>query len=99
MNWSENATLTAGMAKSGRRLRSGINTIQYHSPTRDTVLESDENTIKHHTQESQEVSPFPAGDHKATKNREDSMAKTNTKNILSNTGVTHSITLHSLIAV
>ena len=31
----------------------------------DTVWESDKNTREHHTQESQEVSPFPAGDHKA----------------------------------
>ena len=33
--------------------------------TQDTVRESDKNTRKHHIQESQEVSPFPAGDHKA----------------------------------
>ena len=33
---------------------------------------------KHHTQENQEVSPFPAGDHKAAMNRQESM--TNTKN-------------------
>ena len=31
------------------------------------------NARKHHTQESQEVSPFPAGDHKAAMNRQDSM--------------------------
>ena len=30
-----------------------------------------------HTQESQEVSPFPAGDHKAARNRQDSITKTN----------------------
>ena len=30
-------------------------------------------------QESQKVSPFPAGDHKAARNRRDSVAKTNTK--------------------
>ena len=33
--------------------------------TRDTIMESDNNTRKHNTQESKEVSPFPAGDHKA----------------------------------
>ena len=32
--------------------------------TQDTTQESDKNTIKHYTQESQVVSPFPAGDHK-----------------------------------
>ena len=63
-------------------------------PTQDTVWESDKNTIKHQTQESQEVSPFSAGDHKATRNRKDNMAKTNAKNILCNPGVAHSITLH-----
>ena len=46
----------------------------------DTEWESDKNTRKHHIQESQEVSPFPAGDHKAERNRQDSMAKTNTIN-------------------
>ena len=39
----------------------------------DTTWESDKQTRKHHTQESQEVSPFPAGDHKATMNRQESM--------------------------
>ena len=33
---------------------------------------------KHNTQESQEVSPFPAGDHKDVRNRHDSMTKTDT---------------------
>ena len=48
--------------------------------TQDTVWESDKNTRKHHKQESQEVSPFPTGDHKAARNSHDSMAKTNTNN-------------------
>ena len=34
-------------------------------------------TEKHHTQESQVVSPFPAGDHKAARNRQYSITKTN----------------------
>ena len=46
--------------------------------TQDMALESDKkNTSIHHTQESQEVSAFPTGDHKAARNRHDSMAKTN----------------------
>ena len=45
--------------------------------TQDTTRESDKKTIKHHIQESQEVSPFPAGDHKAAMNRHEN--KTNTK--------------------
>ena len=42
--------------------------------TKDTILDSDKSTRKHHKQESQEVSPFPAGDHKAARNIQDSMA-------------------------
>ena len=45
--------------------------------TQDTTQESDKTTIKHHTQESQEVSPFPVGDHKAAMYLQESM--TNTK--------------------
>ena len=37
----------------------------------------DQDTRKHDTQESKEVSPFPAGDHKAARNRQDSIIKTN----------------------
>ena len=48
--------------------------------TRDTVRESDKNTRKHHTQESQEVSPFLASDRKAARNGKDSITKTNMKN-------------------
>ena len=43
----------------------------------DTILESDKNTRKHHTQESQQVRPFPAGDSKAQRSRHDSRTKTN----------------------
>ena len=45
--------------------------------TQDTTRESEKNTIKHHTQESQEVSHLPEGDHKAAMNRQEST--TNTK--------------------
>ena len=38
--------------------------------TQDTLWESDKITREHQTQESQEVSPFPAGDHKAARNRQ-----------------------------
>ena len=37
--------------------------------------EVDKNTRKHHTQESQEVSPFPVGDYKAERNRHDGIIK------------------------
>ena len=47
------------------------------TPDLDTVWESDKNTREHNTQESQEDSPFPAGDHKAARNRQDSITKKN----------------------
>ena len=47
--------------------------------TQDTILESDKNTRKHLIQESQEVSPFLAGDHKAAWHKQYTMAKTDPK--------------------
>ena len=47
--------------------------------TQDTVWESDKINNKRHIQESQVVNPFPAGDHKAARRKQDNMAKTNTK--------------------
>ena len=46
--------------------------------TQDIVRENDQYTRKKHTQDSQEVSPFPTGGHKATWHRQDNLAKTNT---------------------
>ena len=47
---------------------------------RDTTQESDKHTRKHKKkQESQEVSHFPAADHEAAMNRQDSMADTKHK--------------------
>ena len=46
----------------------------------DTVWEID-NTTKCHIQESKDVSSFQAGDHKATRHRQDNMAKTHFTNI------------------
>ena len=42
--------------------------------TQDTVCECDKNTIKHHKQERQKVSPFPVGDHKAVPIRNSSFS-------------------------
>ena len=47
--------------------------------TQDNTLESDYNTRKHHIQESQEASPFPAGGYKAAMYRQDSMKDTKHK--------------------
>ena len=41
--------------------------------TQDTIEKSDINTRKHHIQENQEASPFPAGDHNSARNRQDNM--------------------------
>ena len=52
-----------------------------HLP-QETTWESGKNIIKHHIQESQEVCPFPAGDHKAAMNtRKHDKHKTDKKNI------------------
>ena len=44
---------------------------QVHVPhlTRDTRWENDKSIRKQHIQENQEVSPYPAGDHNAARNR------------------------------
>ena len=47
--------------------------------TQDTTWESNRNAINI-TNKSQEVSPFPAGDHKAEMNRRESMGNTRNKN-------------------
>ena len=47
--------------------------------TQDKTWESGYNTRKHHIKESQEVSPFQAGGHKAAMIRQDSMKDTKHK--------------------
>ena len=47
--------------------------------TQDNTWQSDKNTRKHHIQKGQEVSPFPAGNHKAAMNRHDRHKTTNKK--------------------
>ena len=47
--------------------------------TQDITWESDKNTIRHHIQESQDISPFPAGDHKAAMNIQENMINTKHK--------------------
>ena len=63
--------------KKKAKIRNRCNPVPH--PTRDTIIESDKNARKHHTQESQEVSPFLAGDPKAARNIHDSITKTNMK--------------------
>ena len=65
-------------ARKKEKIRNRYNQVPHL--TQDTVWESDRKTRKHHIQDSQEVSPFPTGDHKATRNRHDSTVKTNTNN-------------------
>ena len=47
--------------------------------TQDTIWESDKSIRKHYKQKSQAFSPFQAGDHKASVNRQDSMTDTKHK--------------------
>ena len=42
-----------------------------YDPGHSMVWEGDKKTRKHHIQGSQEVSPFPTGDHMAVRNRND----------------------------
>ena len=49
------------------KIRNLYNQVPYL--TQYITWDSDKNTRKHHIQDSQEVSPFPAGDHKAAMNR------------------------------
>ena len=42
----------------------------------DAILKNEKYTRKHHLQENQEVSHFPAGDHKAARRIQDHIAKT-----------------------
>ena len=53
-----------------KKARSEIDTIKYYTSPKTLYGKV---TRKHHKQESKEVSPFPAGDHKAARNRQDSM--------------------------
>ena len=48
--------------------------------TQDTTWQSDKNTRKHRIQKGQEVSPFPAGNHKAAMNRHDRTTDTKQNN-------------------
>ena len=73
LKWAQVSTKVMKNAK----IRNRYNQVPHH--TRDTIWESDKNTRKHHTQESQEFSPFLAGDHKAARNRQDSIMQTNWK--------------------
>ena len=60
------------------KIGNGYNQVPYL--TQDTTWENDKTTRKHHIQLSQQVSPFPADDHKAATNRQDSMTDTNINN-------------------
>ena len=53
------------------KIKNRYNQVQYL--TRNTVWESDKNTRKHNSQESQEVNPFPADNHEAA--RQESIAR------------------------
>ena len=58
------------------KIRNRYNQVPHLTPV--TTWESDKNTIRHQNK-SQEVSPFPAGDHKAAMNRRESMRNTRHK--------------------
>ena len=55
-----------GKVRKRAKIRNRYNQVPHL--TQDAIWESDKHTIRHHI-ESQEVSPFPAGDYKASINR------------------------------
>ena len=57
------------LGKMKAKIKSQYNQVSYLA--QDTIWESGKNTGKHNTQESQEVSLFQAGDHKAVRSRSD----------------------------
>ena len=59
------------------KIRNGYNQVPHL--TRDTIWKTDKNTRKQHTLDGEDVSPFIADDHKAARNRHDSITKANTK--------------------
>ena len=68
--------ISDNQSKENAKIRN-LNTLVSHL-TQNTIWESDKNTRKNHIKEIQEATPFPAGDHKAARNRQYSMTKTNT---------------------
>ena len=66
------------LCKYERQQGSGIDTIKYHTCPRKNKCKSNKITINT-TNKSQEVSPFPSGDHKAEMNRRESMTNTRHK--------------------
>ena len=66
-----------GKVERKAKIRNRFNQVPYL--TLNTIWESDKSTRKHNTQESQEVSHFPAGDPEAARKRHVSITKINTK--------------------
>ena len=62
-NFGSKFVLNSSKVSKEAKIRNRYNHVPHL--TQDTTRESDKNTIQHHTQESQEVSPFPTVDHKA----------------------------------
>ena len=58
-------------------IRNRYNQVPYLTQT---VWKNKKHTRNHQLQESQEIRSFPTGDHKAARNRHDSMAKIDTNN-------------------
>ena len=78
--WEDNHTVTHCRQSKYHKHKTPFILLDDQVPhlTRDTIWESDKNKKQqHNTQKSQVVSPFPAGDHKAATNWQDSITKTN----------------------
>ena len=75
----KSSAVNATKVKKKTKIRNRYNQVPHLNGR--NIWVSEKNTRKHHTQESQEVSPFPAGDHMAARNRRDNIIKTNVKHI------------------
>ena len=75
--WKSSDVMVIFKVRKRAQVRNRYNQAQHL--TQETTWESDKNTRKHYIRESQEVSPFQAGDHKAAMNRQDSMTDTKYK--------------------
>ena len=75
---------TTNTSKKGGKDQESIQSSTTPDPGYGYHMRKGQRTRKHYIQKSQEVSPFPAGDHKAAINRQDSMTNTKHKELIIN---------------
>ena len=71
VGWTASSMFACNKVSKKAKIRNRYNQLPHL--TQDTTWESDKNTRKYHIEKSQEVSHFPAGDHKSAINRQETM--------------------------